>query len=305
MVQVKILPPDFTMNIIKTECINNTTTRVEFSICMNNGYDTVWKNIPVTFYEDNPAQGNAKILQTVFITPTISVGNCGTYVHNIFTPSINKLYGIVNDKGNAATPGADAAFAENNTANNLIQATAFKRFAVSIVPNDTTIARAGSLYLFSVAEGGTLQSAQWQPSPFLACTNCQNPLVRPIYTDRHMITGRNENQCIDTAMNVVRTITNGDIYIPTAFTPDVDRLNDIFYIMGSARVKMLKDFMVYNRYGEKVFEAHNVPPNDPIYGWKGLIKDKEAIGGAYVYQVQAEFIDGKTESYKGTIVLIR
>jgi gliding motility-associated-like protein len=120
-----------------------------------------------------------------------------------------------------------------------------------------------------------------------------------------MVTGSNENQCTDTGWVTVRTVTSGEVYIPSGFTPNQDGLNDVLYVMANGNIKMLKDFYVYNRWGEKLFEVHNVPPNDPLFGWKGFIKGQPAPSGAYVYQVLAEFRDGKTKHYKGAVTLIR
>ncbi len=48
---------------------------------------------------------------------------------------------------------------------------------------------------------------------------------------------------------------------------------------------MVKEFAVFDRWGQKVFEAGNIPPNDPRHGWDGTYKGVEAAPGAYVYRV--------------------
>ncbi len=302
---VSILPPDFTLSIAKTECINNTTTKVTFSICMNNGYDTVWKGIPVSFYEGNPALRGSKLLQTTFITSSMQKGNCYTFEHHITTPGINSLFGVVNDMGIAATQEADYFLPETNTGNNITEAARFKRFNVHITPRDTTIERSTSIPLLAVAEGGQIETVRWTMNTSLSCTDCIRSVVTPTYTDQYFLIAQNEYQCTDTASAIVRTISNNDFYIPTAFTPNGDRLNDIFYIIGGKRVKQLKDFVIFSRWGERIFEVHNVPPNDPQFGWNGLMRGAKAEAGTYVYQVVGQMEDGKTELRKGTINLIR
>ncbi len=302
---IRMLPPDFTLQVLNTSCINNTTTKVDFSICMNNGYDSVWKNIPVSFYEGNPTVHGARLLQTVFVTPSLVPGSCASYSHQINTPTANYLYVVVNDSGNAATSGPDPVFPETNFINNIVHAANFKRFNVRVEPNDTTIERASSATLFAVADGGTLRLPVWQSNPFLSCTSCFSPVVTPNYTDKYMVTGSNENQCTDTGWVTVRTVTLGEVYVPSGFTPNQDGLNDILYVMANGNIKIIKDFYVFSRWGEKIFEVHNVAPNNPLYGWKGFIKGQPAASGAYLYQVVAEFTDGKTKHFKGAITLIR
>ncbi len=302
---INILPPDFTLSITHTSCLNNQNTLVDFTICMNNGYDTVWNNIPVTFYDDDPSTGNANILQTVFITPSRIPGNCASYSHTITTPPANLLFARVNDKGLSSSPGADFEYAETNQLNNMAEAIGFKRFKIMVTPDDTTIIRSSSLKVITIAEGGILQQVNWTPHPFLSCSDCPDPVITPDYTNTYMVTGRNENQCIDTAAAIVRTITIGDIHIPTAFTPNGDRLNDVFYIMANERIVSIKDFIIYSRWGDKVFEAHNIPANDPAFGWDGILKGQKAQAGTFVYMINVIKDDGSTESKKGTVILIR
>jgi hypothetical protein len=305
VMRIQILPPDFTITITNTECITNQSTRVYFTVCMNNRYDTLWKGIPLSFYEGKPGQSDAKLLQSVFLTPAAQPGNCGNFQHLITTPSSNQLFAIINDRGIASTPGPDTAYEETNSQNNTVEATGFRRFRIGINPPDTTIERASSIQLITMVEGGSLLSVKWSASRFLSCTDCTNPTLTPAYTDHYMVTGKNEFNCTDTGLATIRTITIGDIHIPSAFTPDGDNLNDIFYVMGSERISILKDFIIYTRWGDKVFEAHNIPPNDPLFGWNGLNKAIKAEPGVYVYQVLAIMKDGKAESRKGPVTLIR
>jgi gliding motility-associated-like protein len=104
---------------------------------------------------------------------------------------------------------------------------------------------------------------------------------------------------------MVRTFSGGTVNIPTAFTPNADGLNDVFYLLASPDVEIVKDFSVFNRWGEKVFQVNSVPPNDPNFGWNGYFKSVHAPAGAYVYQATIRFTDGKEQFFKGTVVLIR
>lgn len=88
------------------------------------------------------------------------------------------------------------------------------------------------------------------------------------------------------------------IYIPAAFTPNQDGLNDIIRI--KSKKITLNRFSIYNRWGEKVFETHNI--ND---GWDGRYKGKMVLG-AYVYMISyRSACDSKLKLMKGSVVLIR
>jgi gliding motility-associated-like protein len=68
---------------------------------------------------------------------------------------------------------------------------------------------------------------------------------------------------------------------------------------------MVKDFEIYSRWGEKVFQVGNVPANDPQHGWNGTVKGTPAPTGTYVYMVTVALPGGTRQFFKGTIVLIR
>ena len=74
--------------------------------------------------------------------------------------------------------------------------------------------------------------------------------------------------------------------------------------LATHRVRV-KDFAVYNRWGQRVFQTANVPANDKHYGWNGRLNGQLAESGGYVYNITIELDKGRTESYHGVIMLIR
>ena len=104
---------------------------------------------------------------------------------------------------------------------------------------------------------------------------------------------------MDTASVNVSVFKGSAIYVPTAFTPNNDGLNDIlkpYYVA----IKSLSYFTVFNRWGQKVFST-----NDLNKGWDGLSKDNEIIEGSYVWVLKAVDAVGKIYSLKGSFVLIK
>jgi gliding motility-associated-like protein len=88
------------------------------------------------------------------------------------------------------------------------------------------------------------------------------------------------------------------VYVPQIFSPNGDGLNDILYVHGN-RVEYMT-FIVYNRWGEKVFES-----NDNSVGWDGQFRGADAQGGVYVYYLEAKIIEGEVVTRKGDITLVR
>jgi gliding motility-associated-like protein len=88
------------------------------------------------------------------------------------------------------------------------------------------------------------------------------------------------------------------VWIPSAFTPDGDGINDIFEVKGI-------DFssywlVIYNRWGQKVFEA-----NQPNIGWDGKQDNELAPIGIYAYRFKYKLGSGLSGMRKGNLFLCR
>lgn len=88
-------------------------------------------------------------------------------------------------------------------------------------------------------------------------------------------------------------------FIPNAFTPNGDRLNDGFGVKGWPETKSF-ELCVYNRWGELVFKTTNV-----FERWNGEWKGKPQPIGTYVYTIKAQTASCGTVQEKGTVTLIR
>lgn len=102
--------------------------------------------------------------------------------------------------------------------------------------------------------------------------------------------------CTDSAS--VQLIPCPSLWVPNAFTPRGDQLNEIFKPVGE-NLHTYR-FRVYNRWGQLLFET-----NDQEKGWNGFFDGKQAPVGAYVWDVF--FIDrsGKEKLQTGSFQLIR
>jgi gliding motility-associated-like protein len=288
---LKILPPDLTIRITGTECYSDKKTLVRFRICMNNGYDSLFKNIPVAFYGEDGRKIDS------FVTQKVTAGNCDSFSAIINSPETDLLAATVN-------PMPNNVFEETNLLNN-VDTTRLVRFSVTVIPPDSVIYRNSEVRLFASASGGTLTSYSWKPDQFLSCVNCLDPLVKLPYSQSFVFTGKNQYSCFASDTSVLTMYTDGPVNIPNAFTPNGDGKNDVFYILGSRDIELVKDLSVYDRYGQRIFQVRNAPPNDPSYGWRGQVLGKNAATGTFVYAVTIRFVDGTERLFKGTITLIR
>ena len=95
---------------------------------------------------------------------------------------------------------------------------------------------------------------------------------------------------------------NCKIVFPGAFTPNHDGVNDIFHArLLCGHIPLLYYHLaIYNRWGQIVFNSSN-----PSEGWDGSYLNTASPENVYVYAGEYSFFDGKRESVKGTVTLIR
>jgi gliding motility-associated-like protein len=146
----------------------------------------------------------------------------------------------------------------------------------------------------------------WEPSPSLSCLDCENPLAFPQQTTDYTVTASDPNGCEKTATQRVFVDKSRGVYVPNAFSPNGDGLNDFFMIYSDGRsVKEVKSFLVFSRWGESIYQGYHFQPDDPAFSWDGLHKGKELDPAVFVWFADIEFIDGVSQVFKGDVTLAK
>jgi gliding motility-associated-like protein len=141
-------------------------------------------------------------------------------------------------------------------------------------------------------QGGSLQGANGNAPIFTA------PAVG-IYPIQ--IEGITAQGCKGNASIKINVFTaNNYVWVPNAFTPNSDGLNDRIKITCSG-LQSLTKFIIYNRYGEMVYQQTACNTT----GWNGTYKDNQQPMGAFVYYWSGVDFKGKAVSGKGTVMLVR
>ncbi|RYE22669.1 MAG: T9SS type B sorting domain-containing protein [Sphingobacteriales bacterium] len=163
-------------------------------------------------------------------------------------------------------------------------------------PRDTSIVEGEPLFL----KGTGAKTYTWSPATWLSDVNIPDPVSNPLDTIRYILTGSDEFGCkgVDT-IDVFFFRVEEDMYVPTAFTPNGDGLNDTFkpILLG---MKSLAYFRVYNRLGELMFST-----SQPDHGWDGVYKGKPQDTATFVWMAAGVTYKGQVKKKKGYVVLIR
>jgi len=144
---------------------------------------------------------------------------------------------------------------------------------------------------------------QWDFGDGTGTSSAQNPTYtysqNGSYTVVQIVS--NTTGCLDTASLQI-ILDELAIGIPTAFTPNGNNVNDIFYVRGGPFQDLV--MKVYNEWGELIFQT-NMPGKEN--GWNGThMKDGiEQPMGVYAYIVIAVLKNGDDFKAHGDITLIR
>jgi gliding motility-associated-like protein len=111
------------------------------------------------------------------------------------------------------------------------------------------------------------------------------------------------NGCVDSMHYIIYAKPQNALYIPNAFTPDNDGINDIFFLKGENIDKEGFEFMVFNRYGDVVWNAKG--PDDV---WTGEYRDGEyyVATGVYSYILRFKYLGSfDLQKVTGHITVLR
>jgi len=130
--------------------------------------------------------------------------------------------------------------------------------------------------------------------------------VRPLETQVFRVIARDTlTFCEEEAYIRLTVDRNPRVYMPTAFSPNSDGVNDSYYPLTDNDVVQIRSLRIFSRGGQMVYEGRHFAPNDPLQGWDGNFRGQPMPIGIYGFVAEIEFLDGRTEFFKGEIKLMR
>ena len=161
--------------------------------------------------------------------------------------------------------------------------------------NDT-VASIGIPHQLS-GSGGT--KYLWSPANVLDNPLLQNPKATLQNDTRFNVVVKDTLGCVGTSSVNVKVYKGTNYYIPNAFTPNGDGLNDEFKAVAPG-IQQTYFFRVFNRWGHLMFETRNATK-----GWDGRCRGVAQPPAVYVWVLKGLDISGKIIDLRGTVTLIR
>ena len=139
----------------------------------------------------------------------------------------------------------------------------------------------------------------WAPATGLSTSNGVSPVATLQDNITYIVTATTSAGCTAKDIINIEVFKGSAIYVPTAFTPNKDGLNDLLrprYV----GIKHLDYFRVFNRWGQVVYTTTNRDA-----GWDGTINGINQPVGVYVWMLKAKDVVGQVYDMKGTFLIIR
>ena len=211
-----------------------------------------------------------------------------------------------------ANPIANTAYTVvGYDAYNCFTDTAFRKVTVGLLPiiglGPDKVLATGTKYqlLSSVIINDPIISWQWTPAKYLDCATCHIAVASIKENISYILKATTNYGCIGAdTINIKAFCENTQVFIPNAFTPDGDGVNDVLMIRATG-IGIVKHFRIYNKWGKVVFEKNNFSPNDPKIGWDGRINGEMGFAEVYVYTAEVMCENGVSFIYKGNTTLIK
>lgn len=152
----------------------------------------------------------------------------------------------------------------------------------------------------------SIGNIQWTPTQFLSCTDCPNPVAENVTQDiEYFCTVTDHKGCLASARIRIEVIKR-NIWFPNAFSPNGDQINDLFFpYIEEGSFNQIRNFQIFDRWGNQVFEKRSIVPDQIHLGWDGNSNGNKTLPGVYVYVLQLEWKNGDLQLFSGDVTLLR
>lgn len=176
-----------------------------------------------------------------------------------------------------------------------------------------TIKRGETVKLQSVTNltFNTVRNFRWSTnstSTTISCDTCRNFDIQLFKTTEFTANIVDTNGCAAVARTLIIVDPKPGFYIPNAFSPDGDNINDYVVIKLGPDIDKVLKFQIFARWGEMMYSRENFYPKreqDDSYGWNGVHKGSLMNPGVFVWYVELEGLDGEIITAKGDVTLVR
>lgn len=149
-------------------------------------------------------------------------------------------------------------------------------------------------------------SVSWAPETAVEDPTSISTTIRPERTTLYTATATDLNGCSVSDSILIRVTNEEMIFIPSAFSPNEDGVNDRFLLFPGPEVSEIRSLRVFDRWGNMVYLAESISSNNDGIGWDGGLPNRRpAAAGIYLYFAEVMDQTGNAHIFQGSVTLIR
>ncbi|MEL7021508.1 MAG: T9SS type B sorting domain-containing protein, partial [Bacteroidota bacterium] len=149
----------------------------------------------------------------------------------------------------------------------------------------------GESIVIEVQANDEIDQLEWDTTDSLECSDCPSQTVTPLETTTYGVMVMNAEGCMAMDEIIVNVSKERLLYLPTAFSPDGDGSNEVFFVGVGQDVERIEEMSIYDRWGTLLFSVSDIPPNDARYGWDGKFKGNTLRTNIYICKSNGCLVD--------------
>jgi gliding motility-associated-like protein len=146
---------------------------------------------------------------------------------------------------------------------------------------------------------------QWKPIQQLSCSQCLNPWLTALFDEEFLVEVDDIYGCSAEAVLRLSVEFNPKIFVPNVFSPNGDGINDFFFPNTGPSVVNIPQLLIFDRWGNLLFEQQNFLPNTPAAGWNGRYKGQPLDPAVFAYLIKVELLNGEIITLTGDVTLVK
>ena len=174
------------------------------------------------------------------------------------------------------------------------------------LPPSLTITFGDSVRLRPLTDPANLPFLAWRVNDSLVCTGCAEWTLRPEH--RTVVTAELPDSagCGALAQTVITLTDQSPVYVPTAFSPNGDEVNDVFRLFPGPAVEAVLELAVFDRWGNNVYRREFPATREADGDWNGRARSGQPLPiGVYVYYARVRLFNRDELSLAGEVMLVR
>jgi hypothetical protein len=148
-----------------------------------------------------------------------------------------------------------------------------------------------------------VDSVAYQSSIALSCDDCLDPNFTATLSGVVNITAFDADGCPVSSQILINVRQKVNIYVPNVINPGSAQ-NNILFISSGPEIQSVRNFNVYDRWGNAIFRSDELPTNDLSAGWDGTYRGQRMNPGVYVYYFEIQLPDGSKEIISGDVTVV-